>query len=133
MLIEWKEKYNTGFQEIDRQHKNIIVFMNDLYDRVNKKDFGDVDGMFDLIEVRTNEHFTLEEGYFEEFGFELADEHKQIHRDFLEKIAEIKDIAKDDKIKASFDLIDYLEDWFIAHITVEDRKYIELFKSKGLS
>jgi hypothetical protein len=37
-----------------------------------------------------------------------------------------------DAITASFDLVDYLEDWLIGHLAEYDQRYVQCFHDHGL-
>jgi hemerythrin-like metal-binding protein len=133
MSIEWKEEYLLGLQKIDNQHKNLFKIMNELYNIINeKKDFTLIKNLIKELNTYAEEHFGLEEGYFEKFNFELKEHHIKFHREFKEKIIELELKNKEDKIQACFDLIDYLENWFLGHVLHEDKQYVDLFKSHGI-
>ncbi|MFC1623574.1 bacteriohemerythrin [Patescibacteria group bacterium] len=134
MLIKWKEEYNTGFKEIDEQHRHIADVTNDLYEIMQKGEINEkIQDLFNDIISSAKEHFALEEKYFDEFGFEDTENHKRIHGEFLAKVSDLHKDIEGREIEISFELVDYLEDWFLDHLTTEDRKYIELFKSHGLT
>ena len=40
---------------------------------------------------------------------------------------------KNNEIEISFELIDFLEDWWIYHLQNQDQKYVKCFKEHGLS
>ncbi len=133
MLIKWKDEYNLGIKQIDEQHKNLVSVMNNLYEIINEE-FG-LDGtkkIFEELKKYSEQHFSLEEKYFDEFGFKNAEHHKQHHRFFREKIIELSEEGRLEQIPACFSLIDFLEDWFLNHVTNEDREYVSLFKEHGI-
>jgi len=133
MAIEWKKEYLLGIKKIDEQHKNLFEIMNKIYFIINeKKDLTEIEYLLLKLEDYAKEHFSLEEKYFEEFDFELKEHHIKFHREFKEKIIELELKNKEDKVQACFDLIDYLENWFLMHVLHEDKQYVDLFKSHGI-
>lgn len=141
-LLKWDdEKMGMGIDIIDTQHKKLVDIINDLAkaiesDEDNERLFKIVDR---LIEY-TQYHFTTEEEYFDKFDFAEASVHKSEHKYFIEHFKGIKkgleaNVNKRDKsiIKLSAEILEYLVDWFINHITGSDRKYMELFKKNGLN
>ncbi len=134
MLIEWKEEYSVGVEKLDEQHQGIIAIINRLAELIGKsRNFEDVGALIDDLKKQSIEHFDLEEKYFDEFNFEFTEEHKKTHKEFLEKVSGLRSEYNTDEVGASFKLVDCLEDWFLEHMTTDDQKYVELFKSHNLS
>ncbi|MCF7835877.1 MAG: bacteriohemerythrin [Candidatus Marinimicrobia bacterium] len=134
MLIEWKEGYSVGVAEIDKQHKNLIEIVNELSAAMEKNKVRDE--LAQILEKLVNfsrEHFSTEEKYFDEFNYEHAESHKEEHKQFSDKILSLQKQYKDKELEISFDLIDFLEDWWLDHLIEEDQKYIKCFKDNGLS
>ena len=125
-LVEWKEEFDTGFHVIDEQHKKIIDIMNRLNTSIHENRHDD--SLFDELIAYADTHFTTEEGLFDQFGYQDAKVHKIEHASFRRKILELRDDWEHNKVEVSFKLVDFLEKWFIGHVTGEDRKYIPLFK-----
>lgn len=89
-------------------------------------------GILDKLIQYAGYHFQTEEKYFEEFGYSEKEEHIAEHNKFKEKVLDIHKKHKDEEMELSFELVDFLEDWLLDHLMTMDRKYVELFKSKGL-
>ena len=133
IFILWSEKYNTGIKEIDDQHKKLVSILNSLYESfvdrtTNEKIKSVVKEMADYTEY----HFGVEEKYFKEFNYEGADEHMKEHRYFVSQVKEFQRDLEAGKISITFKLMNFLRSWLIEHINGTDRKYIPLFKEKGL-
>ena len=140
-IIIWNvDKMGMGIKIIDEQHKNLISIINDLANAIEKKEQKDV--LFEIVDrliEYTKYHFQTEEEYFDSFDFDDKSLHKSEHKYFIEHFKGIKKglekgIKKGDKsvIKLSEDILMYLVDWFITHITGSDRDYMDLFKKNGL-
>ncbi len=135
MLIEWKKEYEIGIKTIDEQHSGLVNVMNRLNEKIDTNEFSDsevITSLLDDLVEYTKNHFGFEERYMEEFDFEYKDEHKKAHNSFVEKVIELTKKYEEDNVETCFELIDYLEDWFITHVTGEDRRYVDLFLSKGI-
>ena len=77
-------------------------------------------------------HFRVEEGYFDEFNYEGAVEHKAAHRQLLSKIHEVNnEVDRIGKVE-SFKIVDIFEDWMIDHLYNADQKYVKCFHEHGL-
>lgn len=140
-LLKWDDaKMGMGINIIDTQHKKLVAIINDLAKAIeanddNEKLFAIVDRLIEYTEY----HFTTEEELFAKFNFEGISLHKSEHKYFIEHFKAIKkgleaDAKKRDRsvIKLSAEILEYLVDWFIKHITGSDREYTELFKQNGL-
>lgn len=132
-LAEWKEEYSVGVVEIDNQHKQLVESINQLETCMSEGKVKE-----DLMKI-LNElinfslvHFSTEEKYFKEFNYVNTEEHIAIHNDFKNKVSDLYQKAKDNKLEISFELIDFLEDWLLEHLKEEDQKYVECFKNNGL-
>ena len=131
--MRWKKEYSVKVKEIDIQHKKIFVLINDLNKAIINKNFSEtlrkiIDGLVDYSIY----HFETEEKYFKKFNFEYSDEHKKEHESFKKKITGIIKKIDNNEMEISFELVDFLEDWIINHVTGSDQKYIQCFQENGL-
>ncbi len=128
----WSEEYSVNVKELDAQHQQIFSIINELIEQISKEPNEEkIKQIIARILDYKKYHFTTEEKYFSEFGFEGAIEHEEKHRLFNAKIDEITKSGKD-TVGITFDLIDFLEDWLVEHIMTVDRKYIKCFNEHGL-
>ncbi len=58
--------------------------------------------------------------------------HYQKHKFFREKMSEICDKIRDGAPMVSTELLIFLKDWFLAHIEVDDVKYIKYIEGSEL-
>ncbi len=131
--LEWEEKYSVGVEEIDNQHKRMFVVINELLDAISTKSTEENLGHIieSLIQYKIF-HFGTEEKYFKEFNYEETDDHVKKHREFNEKLTEMKAKYPTYTVEFAFELIDFLEDWLIDHLMVVDQKYVKCFHEHGL-
>lgn len=133
MSLEWKEEYSVQVKEIDDQHKQLLKVISELNDAISSMQTGEkMESILDRLIEYADIHFRTEEKYFDKFHYEGAEEHKKEHRKFTEKMKKIRKNLKDNEMKYSFELIDFLEDWLLQHLMNEDSKYVKCFKSHGL-
>ena len=132
--LEWKDEYNVEVKEIDEQHKKLVTLMNELMDSIQSKPEKDeVHKIIENLVSFKKNHFETEEKYFEKFDYKGTEEHKKAHGDFDKKIRELKEKNAGDELTLAFELVDYLEDWFLSHLRDMDRKYMKCFHDNGLS
>jgi len=133
-LITWTDKYSIGLNIIDQQHKKWIDFINILYrsykSKAKKKDIAEhISKLLDY----TDYHFGFEEKYLEDFKCGNLDSHKAEHANFVSNIKTYRGLHNKGDQEAVYKLIIYLNNWILAHIQEDDKRYVECFKLNGLS
>ena len=123
-LLVWVPELDTGIDEIDRQHRRIVDYINQLYELRNSPDreaLGDVIG--ETVDY-TISHFAFEESLVENAGYMFAVPHKKVHELFARRVAEMQsrfDAGED----VTADLHGMLSRWLFNHIRNEDRGYVD--------
>ncbi|MDM8533154.1 bacteriohemerythrin [Clostridiaceae bacterium HSG29] len=131
-MIKWQEKFSVGYEIFDDHHKELIRIINSLEELIKDKDIHE-DLLYDKISEIFSElldytvyHFTTEEKIFEEKGYELAQEHKDIHNEFIESVKEEVsrfELGKNERVVA-LEIYNNLVDWLMNHILGTDKKYM---------
>ncbi len=132
-LITWNSAYSVGVKQIDEQHKQLIMMINQLHLSMLKGEGGKVlDEVIKSVINYTKTHFSAEEILMKKYGYEGFDEHKKIHEEFINKVDEFeKKLAKGDLI--SIEVMNFLKDWLLNHIQGTDKKYTQYFNEHGLN
>lgn len=133
--VAWEKMYSVHINEIDEQHKKLIDFTNEIYDKLDKPNFNldEFEGIFDQLIEFANWHFGTEERYFAKFNYEGAAAHIQEHNKIKDKINELKDqFLRAGKITMIFEVLRLFDDWLFVHIMEYDQKYVKLFHEHGL-
>ncbi len=116
----WKEKYNVGDQEINRQHKYLFQLGNEIQEaHINDA------GRYVMKLIRySKDHFAHEEDHMETIGYPNLEQHKKLHDELVAKLSEISaNFIKDDDEFAKFK--SFLFQWLTDHILYEDKKYFD--------
>jgi len=134
MSLLWKDEYKLGIPSIDIQHRRLIDIINEFSYRTKEANvsYADIDAMLVQVERHAREHFAYEEGFFIRYNYSDAMPHHQEHEAFLAKIEEFREKTKTEKTKLFAEALDYLEQWFLHHVLVVDRRYVELFLAEGI-
>jgi len=132
-LLTWEDKYSVKVAEIDTQHKQMFEMINNLFRSLQEFKAPDqiqpiIKGFIDYA----NFHFATEEKYFTQFNYPQKDVHIQAHRMYSTRIQELLDNSTKDKVLVSTQLMDFVEDWWIQHVTGMDQKYAQFFNDHGL-
>lgn len=134
MYVNWLPTYSVEVKEIDEQHKNFVLLINDLHDSL---EIGCVDIVLSdtlgQLASYADYHFATEEKYFDQFGYERAEEHKGKHNEFRAKVKEfqINYLGKEDEYAEK--TMEFMKKWLTDHIMKDDQAYVECFKDNGLS
>jgi hemerythrin len=132
-VIQWNNTLSVNVREIDTQHQRLVKLINDLDDamRVGKgKEF--LGKLISELATYTGGHFSMEEKYFEKFGYPDAPAHKEEHRKFIEEVSNFKRDFDAGRIGVTIKIMDFLSNWLKNHIMGTDKKYSPFFNEKGL-
>ncbi|MFH0733160.1 MAG: bacteriohemerythrin [bacterium] len=132
-LIEWKNIYSVNIEEIDNQHKKLVMLVNELHDAMRMSKGAEILGkiLSDLVDY-TVYHFGTEEKYFDMYDYPQTEQHKQQHKDLVDQVAAIK--AKYDRGEKvlTLDVLNFLRDWLHDHILGSDVLFGPYLLSKGV-
>ena len=125
-MIEWKDEYALGIEEIDTQHKQLFEIADRIYALIqNNLVMDKYDGIVEIInELKeyTIYHFAAEEKYMESIGYKKIFSQKVAHKEFLQKMEEI-DLDKIDNGQNEYlmETLDFVVEWLGQHILREDK------------
>ncbi len=128
-MFLWKEEYNTGIDDIDKQHKELFRISSEAY-KLLKNDLR-TDKYDNLIKIisdlrdYTIYHFNYEENRMAEKKCKGFFAHKLEHEAFKEKINSIDfksiDLRQDESIA---ELLELVYNWITDHILNTDKGYV---------
>ena len=134
-VLNWDDKYLTGIEIIDSQHKKIFKSINETFDAIEKSE--KKEKILELIirlDFYTTEHFDTEEKYMIELEYPQYTEHKKAHEAFKKIYAEIRNHYTYKKAEIVYVLALHLNhtlaDWLDYHLQNEDQKLAEFLKTK---
>jgi hemerythrin len=133
MDLKWKKEYETGFEEIDNQHRSFFRLFERLYSIVPKSNNEDeiMDAVNDLKSY-TLYHFKTEEELFSKFNYEETD--KKNHLEKHQKLCEtIRKFENEDTISPGilgYKLVDFTQKWLVEHILSTDMKFVNFIKNQ---
>ncbi|MFA6428349.1 MAG: bacteriohemerythrin [Candidatus Buchananbacteria bacterium] len=132
MAIIWQEEYSVGVKEIDQQHQHFIGILNGLYTAITEQQVTQaIEKIINDLVVYATNHFATEEKYFDLFNYEFSVEHKAEHQKLTTKVLALKK-AYEAGQEVATELLDFLEDWLVDHLSVQDKKYVKCFHDHGL-
>lgn len=133
MRIEWTDKFRTGVEKLDNQHKELIELVNELQRRITKgggkEEIGKV---IDSIYEHKLNHFADEERLMLDHNYPDYEVHAQKHREMLEKLSKFKEDLASGNNMVTVELVGYLSDWLADHICGADTQYGPFFNDRGV-
>lgn len=84
------------------------------------------------MELYVKEHFSFEEKCLAACSYEQTPGHVKEHQKFLGKTKEFRKRSKTEDPLLLVEMLGYLEEWFLHHVLVVDREYVETFKKCGI-
>jgi hemerythrin len=137
-MVVWDEKYATGIELIDSQHKELFSLTNELFracmsdDKTLKSVF--IETMGRMVEY-VRFHFGAEQQILQRINYPDYQEHKRQHDKLVRDILEaVKAHNNGDRLVAN-QFVRTMRDWILSHIAHTDRLYASYIadqKKKGL-
>ncbi len=132
-LINWTDEYSVDFELIDSQHKKLAGMINDLFASFTEGKANEVvDKILNEMIDYTDYHFKAEEKYFEKYNYSQTQTHIDEHQKFVKQVTDFYSDFKKGSVTISYDIMNFLRDWFLKHILGSDKKYANEFQDKGI-
>lgn len=128
--IEWGDEFSMQIKELDEQHKKHFKLVNDFINASQKQELKKI--IMDIIDYAKG-HFEYEEGLMQKYGYPEYQTHKKEHDKLLREIKTYHERLNEGGKILLAEIIRFLKNWLVKHTLTVDRKYINLFHSKGLS
>ena len=130
--ISWGKGMYIDVAEIDQQHERLVGMANKLYHAYmageeRKVLAGIIQGMSDYA----REHFATEERYMTAHNYPDMEAHLEAHRSFAESSTRFLIEYLAGKQEMSAEILDFLTDWWLRHITVTDKAMGAFLKDQG--
>lgn len=133
-MINWDNKYSTGDENIDKQHKMLFEFFNDLENAINEGHGSSyAESSMQFLEDYAKAHFTFEEDCFKRHKCPYAQKNKEAHDMYLDKFLDFKKELdtygySDALLK---ELHHFVEQWIHNHIIEIDTHLLECINKKS--
>lgn len=127
-MIEWRDEFSVGNNEIDTQHKKLFQIAGKAYtllkdDLVTDK-YDQIISILQELKDYTVYHFSFEEEYMKSIGYKRVLSHKVLHDDFIERINNVNLNAIDEnQSKYILETLDFIVSWIGEHILGNDKLY----------
>jgi hemerythrin-like metal-binding protein len=133
VLFKWGPKYMVDIDFVDKQHKRLVDLINELYKAMTEgKGNNTLAKILEELVDYTEFHFGDEEKMLEKHNYPDIKRHKEIHKNLVAKINNIKDEFKTGESSLSVGVLTFLKDWLINHIGKIDMKYSKYLHDKKI-
>jgi hemerythrin len=132
VAINWNDSLETGIPEIDNQHKEMFVRINQLLDACHQgrgqETLGDV---LNFLEDYARRHFMDEEALMAAKGYPELASHREMHREFMANVAEVKRRFQEEGPGVHIVVITnrVIAGWLNTHIRRVDKKFGEFLRN----
>jgi hemerythrin len=121
--MRWYDKYNIGVEIIDAQHRELFRMIGRLQASLSSENVDEAMGnALKFLVDYAKHHFSAEEELMKRIGFPQYDHQKELHKKFIQKVANVLVRIKKGEPTTVSELIDFLTDWIVNHILDEDKK-----------
>ncbi len=132
-LVTWSASLSTGIQTIDKEHKQLVKYINSLHKAMKQGSSTTESGKIlnELINYTSN-HFQTEEKFFKRYDYPQYSAHKALHDKLVAEVLDFQKQFKSGNAVLSADLMEFLKKWLVEHIQKTDMKYVPFFKENGV-
>jgi hemerythrin-like metal-binding protein len=122
-LIEWRDEFKIGIEEVDFEHQELIELINELYSETKEAD-SSMSVIYFLGEIyaKISAHFALEEKIMSDLKYDQYEDHKEDHERLLDDIRDIMDEFTDAPTLDEEKFADRLNGWFVNHFSTKDAR-----------
>lgn len=122
--MEWSDLLSSGNDEIDSQHKSILILLDKL---ILAHDSSKMTSEFTIAFIEFNEavqkHFAYEETLLAKLNYKGLKNHQAGHEEIADLLNSISMLIILDEKNIPFSSIERLVKWFDQHIMNEDVKF----------
>ena len=125
MQYEWSSALETGYPEIDEEHKQLVSALNNLLIACRHGGHrSELKNTLDFLVSYTVKHFANEETFQLRYKYPDYERHRQLHEDFKVVAVDLAErlLKEGATIALIAEVHSTVGDWLVNHITGEDLK-----------
>lgn len=131
---EWKNEWESGNNDIDAQHKEILEISNDLISMVlSDLDFQKIMNQLNLLLEHVMKHLDYEDQVLIDVGYESYDKYSKIHKNLIGKAFQFKEAYVNGELNSSAFYSFIVDDVVVGHIIGEDVNFFPYIRNKSIS
>ena len=128
----WRDEYAMGDPAVDRQHRQLFVLLDRLYEAVCIGEGQEaVGGVLEELLAYTREHFHLEEVVMRDINYPAREAHQQEHEKLMAEVRhQLETFRRGERI-VSIELLEFMNNWLGNHILKSDRQVSDFIRQRG--
>lgn len=131
---EWKYEWESGNNDIDAQHKEILELANVMISMsLSGIEFQKIMNQLNLLLEHIMKHFDYEEQILIDVGYEDYDKHFKIHKNLVGKAFQFKEAYINGELNSSAFFSFIIDEVVIGHILDDDVDFFQYIKDKSIS
>lgn len=136
MSLTWKDSFSIGIAEIDRQHRELFLRIDDLEEAIKSgKENSGIINIFKFLDEYVQRHFKAEEELQSRYRYPHLAMHAAEHEAFKKRLKGIESTlnAENPSEKLAVQTKMLLTQWLISHVTSLDtelKSYINEARTK---
>lgn len=125
-IIQWRDSYNTGVEQFDREHHKIVELIDVLYTCLREKREGSevTEAIAELVQY-TGYHFDNEEQAMKQADYPELEFHQEEHSRLKKQALEFQTLGLNIEREKVTEFYQFLRGWLVDHIVNCDKKYGE--------
>jgi hemerythrin len=130
--MKWWQDLETGIEEIDRDHRELFVQIDEFLQTCRNANWEKVKSFFALLENHATQHVLVEERLLQETGYPHYEDHKAIHDQLRGKIIDMKSRFRDETLTLTliFEVKHTLVEGLSHHIYHMDKPFARFLKDQ---
>ena len=122
-VLVWNPKWETGYSQIDEQHRELFRRLDRLMEAVPSGDPEAIALDFrPYLMTYVDKHFQDEEALMAAAGYSLLDAHRALHLAMREEAVQMLERVALEGLQAMGPVLEWLLAWLVHHIDGEDRR-----------
>ena len=122
-LFIWGQHYITGVDEVDHQHEEIGILLNELYEaRQSRASRPRLQEALDSLTEAVVEHFNTEEALMLEKRYDEYESHKRQHDELVSRVTVMRRQFESGRTDVLDEGLEVLKEWLRDHLITSDRR-----------
>lgn len=121
-ILLWNPQWETGFPEIDRQHRQLLDHIDQVFQAVAQgKESELVARSLHFLADYVEAHFGMEEALMDRSAYPRSAEHRLLHAELRAQVLDLIEGHRQDPAAISEAVPVFLSEWLLNHIDQQDR------------
>jgi hemerythrin len=133
-IFPWREAYSVHIPQIDGQHQQLVVLINELHAAMLQGTGNNALGhILDELVRYAQSHFAFEEALLQERGYSALAAHRAEHQRLTQQVLDLQARFRSGKVVMSVPVMQFLKEWLASHILTRDMQYAKELASERAS